>query len=143
MESLLSRVPLDAAFGSASLAASAVPIGIDGVIGAEWTGVTVRNVTHDAGASIGNIDTPDPTTAGTSCSIPIQAVVGRQSMVGRAFQRLLDAQVSALCATRSAPWRSPWDVAFGGNHGGNPELQLLSNFLTSIVKSGRFFQLNL
>ena len=143
MKSLLSCVPLDAAIGPASLAAGAGPIGIDGVIGAEWAGVTVGNGIHDAGASTGNHDTPSSTNAGASCSIPIQAVVGRQPMVGRAFQTLFEAPLSARCATRAAPWRSPRAVTSGSNHGGNPELQLLSNFLTSTVKSGRCFQLNL
>lgn len=52
--------------------AVAAPISINGALGAEWAGVPVVNVAHDAAAPTGNFGTPGPTTTGASYSIQVR-----------------------------------------------------------------------
>lgn len=66
------QVPLAGAIALACGATVAAPVGIDGVIGADWAGVTAVNVTHVAGTPIGNFGAPGPTTAGASYSIRVR-----------------------------------------------------------------------
>jgi hypothetical protein len=61
-----------AAVLAAAGGASAAPVGVDGLLGAEWNGVSAVQVTHDAGAPIGNFGTPGPTTAGASYDIRVR-----------------------------------------------------------------------
>lgn len=58
------------AFACSSAFAS--PTSIDGNLGAEWAGVPVVNVTHDAAAPNGNFGSPGPTTAGASYLIQVR-----------------------------------------------------------------------
>jgi hypothetical protein len=50
----------------------ASPISIDGVIGAEWSGVSAVTVTHDVTADTGNFGTPSNITQGASYSIQVR-----------------------------------------------------------------------
>ncbi|MDQ2779226.1 MAG: PEP-CTERM sorting domain-containing protein [Pseudomonadota bacterium] len=49
------------------------PVGVDGVLGPEWTGVPVALVAHDAAAPQSNFGSPGPTTAGASYSVRIRS----------------------------------------------------------------------
>jgi hypothetical protein len=72
MKSSLSQLVLALSVGAASSVVQAGPIGIDGTIGAEWTGISVVNVTHDPLAPTSNFGAPGPTTAGASYSIRVR-----------------------------------------------------------------------
>ena len=47
-----------ATVGLGAAASQAAPVGIDGTIGAEWTGATVKSVVYNPAAPIGNFGTP-------------------------------------------------------------------------------------
>lgn len=49
---------LTLALVAASAAASAAPVGVDGVIGAEWIGATVRSIAYDSAAATSNFSSP-------------------------------------------------------------------------------------
>ena len=76
----------------ASGVAFAAPVGIDGLIGAEWNGVTAVTVAHNALAPTSNFGTPGPTTAGASYSIRMR---GDGSFVYVVLQITGDASASA------------------------------------------------
>lgn len=64
---------------AAALCASqaiAAPTGIDGLIGADWTGATFVTVAHDDAAPTSNFGTPGPTTAGASYKIGMRSGPG-------------------------------------------------------------------
>ncbi len=50
----------------------AAPVGVDGILGAEWAGVSVVNVIHDANAPSSNFGAPGNTTQGASYSIRVR-----------------------------------------------------------------------
>ncbi len=75
----------------AGLPAAAAPISIDGVIGAEWAGVSTVFVTHDAAAPDSNFGTPTNITQGASYSIRVR---GDGSYVYVALQITGDAAFS-------------------------------------------------
>ena len=52
--------------------AFAVPVSIDGTLGAEWTGVPSVTVTHDTGAPTDNFQAPSNTSQGASYSIRVR-----------------------------------------------------------------------
>lgn len=52
--------------------ASAVPVSIDGQLGAEWAGVPAVFVTHDASAPNSNFSAPSSTTTGASYSVQVR-----------------------------------------------------------------------
>jgi hypothetical protein len=55
-----------------SSAALAAPVSVDGVIGAEWTGVPSVTVTHNLGADAGNFGTPSNITQGASYTVQVR-----------------------------------------------------------------------
>jgi hypothetical protein len=67
--SYLLRSTLALAAASLALGASAAPTALDGVLGAEWTGVTAASVTHNAAAAEGNFGTPTSQTTGAAYDI--------------------------------------------------------------------------
>jgi hypothetical protein len=72
--------------------ASAAPVSIDGVIGAEWAGVSVATVAHDPSAPTSNFGAPGPTTQGASYSVRVR---GDGSYIYVALQITGDAASSA------------------------------------------------
>src|SRR6266404_577794 len=52
--------------------ASAGPIGVDGIIGGDWAGVTFQHVSHDAGAPVSNFGSPTSTTVGPSYDVGVR-----------------------------------------------------------------------
>ena len=59
--------------GCALCTSAMAQVGVDGLYGAEWTGVTATHVTHDDNAEIGNFQDPGPTTAGASYDVYLRS----------------------------------------------------------------------
>jgi hypothetical protein len=72
MISRFSLTAIAAALSVGSACSFAAPVGIDGLIGAEWNGVPVVTVTHDPSAPESNFGAPGTTTRGASYSIQVR-----------------------------------------------------------------------
>ena len=72
MKKIFSNLVFATALAGVSAPLIAAPIGVDGSLGAEWTGVSAVNVTHDAVAATGNFGSPSNITQGASYSIRVR-----------------------------------------------------------------------
>lgn len=65
-----------AAFALFAAAASAAPVSVNGVLGAEWAGTTFKTVTHNAAAPNGNFGKPGNINDGASYKVGVRADAG-------------------------------------------------------------------
>lgn len=61
-----------AVLAATTVASAAVPVGVDGTIGGEWTGVTTKTVTHADVAPESNFALPTPLTTGATYDVRVR-----------------------------------------------------------------------
>jgi hypothetical protein len=143
--------------------AVAAPVGIDGVIGAEWAGVSSVTVTHDATADVSNFGTPSNITQGASYSVQVRddgsyfyvvlQIIGDAASSAGNFANL-DFDTDPLAANGSdvgfevtnhdyfiaggsGPFEaSPYLTFDSTSHPGTIELAIVNSFFTSGPRAG-------